>query len=369
MNKTLTKKGLNSVLAAVCIAGTMCFSNVNAAENVPVLSGLQINPTENGSYQIILKADKDIPVKKYVTADNTVVLDIKGVKASDSINTVYNNASDVDHVVFQPVKDNHIKVFVQGKNISDSNIKVESPVLPSDLQKDSIKNSQETLVLNAPVDSYRPVVNLEEESAIEEKQVSQSYLASLFDKSNTGWLISFLMFVAFAIVGLKALFPENKKINIKISDDLNTREKDLYKNLNRHQGLIGKSLGAPSTIKNLNQKPTISSVNYGLREYQNSQINPNYRSMTSARMPVAQKIKPDSSKITLKTSQAKTLKTKTAVSSSKISANDINDAKINIDSMRFLESMAKIYEKSGRVDLAHGLQNNIMKAKISKFGI
>jgi len=37
--------------------------------------------------------------------------------------------------------------------------------------------------------------------------------------------------------------------------------------------------------------------------------------------------------------------------------------------MRFLESMAKIYEKSGRVDLAHGLQNNIMKAKISKFGI
>ena len=37
----------------------------------------------------------------------------------------------------------------------------------------------------------------------------------------------------------------------------------------------------------------------------------------------------------------------------------------NIDSMKFLESMTKIYEKNGRSDLAHGLKTNMQKAKVS----
>ena len=36
---------------------------------------------------------------------------------------------------------------------------------------------------------------------------------------------------------------------------------------------------------------------------------------------------------------------------------------IQIDNVKFLESMAKIYQKSGRTDLANGLVNNIKKAK------
>ena len=39
---------------------------------------------------------------------------------------------------------------------------------------------------------------------------------------------------------------------------------------------------------------------------------------------------------------------------------------VHIDNVKFLESMAKIYERSGRVDLANGLANNIKKAKTTK---
>ena len=35
----------------------------------------------------------------------------------------------------------------------------------------------------------------------------------------------------------------------------------------------------------------------------------------------------------------------------------------NIDSMKFLESMTKIYEKNGRSDLAQGLKAGMLKAK------
>jgi hypothetical protein len=36
----------------------------------------------------------------------------------------------------------------------------------------------------------------------------------------------------------------------------------------------------------------------------------------------------------------------------------------NIDSIKFLESMTKIYEKNGRSDLAQGLKANMKKAKM-----
>ena len=35
----------------------------------------------------------------------------------------------------------------------------------------------------------------------------------------------------------------------------------------------------------------------------------------------------------------------------------------NIDSMKFLESMTKIYEKNGRADLAQGIKAGMLKAK------
>ena len=37
----------------------------------------------------------------------------------------------------------------------------------------------------------------------------------------------------------------------------------------------------------------------------------------------------------------------------------------NLDSIKFLESMTKIYEKNGRSDLAQGLKTNMKKAKVN----
>ena len=38
----------------------------------------------------------------------------------------------------------------------------------------------------------------------------------------------------------------------------------------------------------------------------------------------------------------------------------------NMDSMKFLESITKIYEKSGRADLAKGLKDNLQKARSNR---
>ena len=37
----------------------------------------------------------------------------------------------------------------------------------------------------------------------------------------------------------------------------------------------------------------------------------------------------------------------------------------DLDSMKFLESITKIYEKNGRTDLAKGLKDNLRKAQMS----
>ena len=44
----------------------------------------------------------------------------------------------------------------------------------------------------------------------------------------------------------------------------------------------------------------------------------------------------------------------------------VSTPQADMDSMKFLESITKIYEKSGRADLAKGLQDNLKKAQMSQ---
>ncbi|MDD3014698.1 MAG: hypothetical protein PHC34_13440, partial [Candidatus Gastranaerophilales bacterium] len=401
-----TKKLL---ITAVLLAGVYAsFSIIPAYAAVATLSGIEISPANNGSYQIMVKTDKEVSVEKYITADNKIVLDLKNTKPANFVNTVYNNASKVDHVIVQPVSDEEVRIFVQGANISGSNISLSTKVVPQNIldqvnlfdnsNQNSLKNNtssnindinkaqpalntvnakpqtlqdQQIITLDRPVDNYKPVATFDEEDQLNNEtplQTTQNAMKSdvslkkIFSTTALDWLLRFLM-LAFIMIAAYKLFGPKKKIKVNISSERN-REFDILKSLNKKQGLIGAGLKSPSVNKP--RKSGYSSVSqYGLKEYQNSQIPPVNRT-ASVQKPRSEfnipktSINNEALLKSLKSSNISTVSKTTAPS--KIKNSDITAAKVNVDSKKFLETMAKIYERSGRVDLAQGIQDNITKS-------
>ena len=72
---------------------------VSAEENV--LQSIEIVPVKD-TYNIVLVSDKAVDVKKTVKAPNQITLSMKDIRASKTLNTVYNNVSNVDTVMVEP---------------------------------------------------------------------------------------------------------------------------------------------------------------------------------------------------------------------------------------------------------------------------
>lgn len=418
MNKERkTTNCLAGVLIAAGISVMAITSPSYAAYTGAVLSEIEINPYHADSYQITVRTDKDIPVEKIVNSDNEIVLDLKNTRPAKFVNTIYNNASKVNHVVVQSVSNNRVKILMQGLNMSASKItldtKGEGLNLPEEaptvnLTGPDVVNSQNTaktateetitaknpeqivnntepavaetpveetksseeIILQHPVNKFKPIDTVEElteeetDSSLGLMQGSMisTVVQKVFNTSNLDWLLRLSVFIFLIIGGIKLFKPKKKNIKIDLSGDLRSREVDLFKELNNKKGLIGPGLSDYSR-KEVIKKPGYSSIsNYGIKEYQNSQIPPyniNAQPVSKINNAPGRPVANDALLRSLNT-QNRTLPRPTG---SKITNKDINNAKVNIDSQRFLETMAKIYEKSGRRDLAQGIKHNILKNK------
>jgi hypothetical protein len=416
MNKVReTKKFL---AAAVLSAGIYAsFSVIPAYAAVATLSGIEISPANNGSYQIMVKTDKEVPVEKYITSDNKIILDLKNAKAGNFVNTVYNNASKIDHVIVQPVSDEEVRVFIQGANISGSNVSLSTKVIPqsvfdqanspnlnqnssnentansnkivnntnsidntnnaqqnSDTANTEASGDQQTITLDRPVDNYKPVATLDEENQINDEsplEAAQNAMKSdlsvrkIFSATALDWLLRFLMLAFIMIAAYKLLMPKKKvKINLSSTSERD-RELEILKSLNKKQGLIG--LGLKDRHAGTLRKPGYSSIShYGIKEYQSSQVPPVNTPVSTPKLRndfniPKSSIKNDTLLKSPKPSNISTVSKRTPAPS-KIRNSDVTAAKVNIDSKKFLETMAKIYERSGRVDLAQGIQSNLTKS-------
>src|SRR5574344_2730319 len=89
--------------------------SVNAADNV--LQSVQIEPL-NDSYNIVLVSDNSVNVKKTIQSPNRIILSLKGIRASKTLNTVYKNVSNVDNVIVEPSGLDGLSIILQGENAS-----------------------------------------------------------------------------------------------------------------------------------------------------------------------------------------------------------------------------------------------------------
>lgn len=377
------------------IAGLAVLMGMSAAF-ANTLSEVQINAQDSG-YGIVLKTDETPQMKKTVSSDNKLTIQLKDVEVSPDLNTVYNNVANLDNVTVAPAGKSDIKIIFKGEGISNSKVYFEN--IKTDLS--SNVPAKETISLSAPVSSYTPVYNTQAVEADEEldqtanPQVNEvltqmhisrgmlvgvkSTAKKIIKKATSGDINLITVIGVLFIIG-SMLFRPKKKAPVSKQPSLSemlakpkTPQMEREIALNRRMS-ENMSLTRPDGLGSVNPV----NAGYGMRAYQNSQKNPYVSNIESAgvsgiprrktlhaparpvqkqsvaavkKQPVLNR--PVTQNPILSKSPAM-VAPKTAVSKAEPS---------DLDSVKFLESITKIYEKNGRADLAKGLKDNLRKAQ------
>ena len=369
------------------------------------LSEVQINAEESG-YGIVLKTDESAQIKKIVSSDDKVTLELKDVEVSPELNTVYNNAANIENVTIAPASKSGIKIVLKGEGIANSKVYFESPKNIAS----SLNSSTQSIQLNAPVSSYTPVYNPEAFASEEDQtsnpqlndvltkmHVSKSMLLTLkryakraIDKTKSGDINMMTVMGVIFIAAALLLRPKKKSMPVK-------QQQSLTGILSRPQktSQMEREIGINRQLvnnMNLNKAADLSSnavnAGYGMKAYQQSQKNPYTTSSISStgvsgiarRKPLQSKSlasapikkqtlknKPVASMSTPLKSQMPSMINPVASKKQAAKAKELEPS--DLDSMKFLESITKIYEKNGRADLAKGLKDNLKKAQMSNHAV
>ncbi len=356
------------------------------------LSEVQINADTQG-YNIVLKSESPAQMKKVVNSPDKMSIELKDVQPAEDLNTVYNNVSNIDNVTIQPIAKQDLKITLKGKGISSSKIYFEEiKTLPV------VQSEEESIELNPPVNSYSPVYsgkmlvqedqtsNPQVNEALTRMNISRDMLVTLKDFLN-GQQAKFIgIFFVFAIlVGAAFLMFRPKRESSSVQQiGLSSGHRNP---LLQRELALAKGMSAPvaARVQTVDSYMSGAQANYGMNAYRQSQRNPymtnnltQHRTGVSgiARKPVVERrnlsMQPPSG-IQSQNDYSRMLPVSEPVrpvmGTIPVQPAVRQEASVNVDSMKFLESITKIYEKNGREDLAKGLKDNLKKAKMVKMSV
>lgn len=367
MNKLSVSIKKIFLICAICLLGSRAF----AADNV--LQAIQVDGVKD-SYNIVLRSDDVAELKKTVQAPNKMVLSLKGIRASKTINTIYNNTSSVDSVVVEPTGEDSVNILIQAANVANAGIHfdtLKTPLGVLDSSKASSKATDE-IVLSGPMDSYKPVYDNnanEETSGVSTAALAQG-VKKILKNEKISWMITFGFFGIFLLSGLKAIKGKDSEIKVGLTQSLKDREIAMYRGMGANMEATEASLGLNQTMPQAHQ--SLTGINYGLRAYQSDMkspyVSPEIQRPRPSAAPVSQSLQHVTKTLSQKPAMQSTAITQSSQTALKTASVPVQAAKpktTNIDSIKFLESMTKIYEKNGRSDLAQGLKANMKKAKVN----
>ena len=99
--------------------------SVNAAVD-NYLNEVVLEGTADG-YNIVLRSDFPIKVKKYIPNNNQIVLTMKSACSSKRINTIYKNTNAADNIIVENNSKDVLKVYINAKSIANANIILSMP--------------------------------------------------------------------------------------------------------------------------------------------------------------------------------------------------------------------------------------------------
>ena len=392
--RSIVNLGTKLSLAAMAVFMTVSCAYANT------LREIQINAQDSG-YGIVFKTDEAAQIKKTIFSDNKMTVELKSTEASPDLDTVYNDVTGVENVTIAPASKDSIKVTFKGEGIANSKLYFEKNAAAQSLPAPT--EQSQSIQLNAPVSSYTPVYNPNAFASEEDSEYSQTSNPKLnetltklhitrsmlvtvkncakkiINKAKSGD-INLMTILGIVFIIAAFMFKPKKAAAIKIPE----RERSLTGIVPQRTPQIDREIGLNRQLTDnmkLNNTSGAIKAGYGLKAYQQSQRNPytttpgqstNGISGIARRKPL-----PAGAPIKKQTLVNKPVETKVsapikpkAPAMSQLKQNKIqtkqsaSDAP-DMDSMKFLESITKIYEKSGRSDLAKGLKDNLRKAQMS----
>lgn len=338
----------------VCLFMAM---SVSASDNV--LQSVQVEPLGD-SFNIVLVSDSTVAVKKTVQAPNRILLSLRGIRASKTLSTVYKNVSNVDNIIVEPFGVDGLNIMFQADNASNASITFDS--LVSSVKVEDRANPKKEILLNAPMNTYSPIYKQEPEE-VKPSLTSHIHLGgaaalikSALSGSKTGTLFTFGFFGLLFLLGAKLIRGKDNDIRVGLTQGLRDRDIANTKEVINH---------TPG-YRNVTNKP-YTTMNYGLKAYQNStqspylkmhtQSSPSHQQSLNSRMASLPK------RNLMADSVAGQVSRRPAPQQLRQPSATMTRPKVQpkVDSLKFLESMSEIYEKSGRPDLANGIRTKLSK--------
>ncbi|MDD3419887.1 MAG: hypothetical protein PHE78_04715 [Candidatus Gastranaerophilales bacterium] len=376
MDKSIlnSRVSCKNILMTVALLFIMMMPKAQAIVETPAtLNGIEVKPL-NGSYEITIDADKAVPVKTNSTDRNSLSIELKNITPSKSVNTVYNNAGNIDHILIQPMGQD-VKVTVQGMNAGAASVLLDSPKIPTSMLQ---ATPQTEITLNRSIDSYTPITP--DDDALDLGNIFSLTAVdfhNLLTPSGLGWLVG--LGIIFMVL-LRSLINTEKEAKqyseFSPKDILRQKEAlrksgeiDLKEEITKAQNRFNDSMLRKQGI----QEQNASIKNYGIKEYQNSQVNPYKKVSKTPNVSIPVKNTEETTPKLNKLQEAvKAINDKNnpqnqepekaiAATKTKITKRDLSKAQTRLNNMKFLENMTRIYEKSGRVDLAQNIKETMKK--------
>ncbi len=128
---------MKKIFLTIMITMIMSYGVAFSAENY--LNAVILEGTGNG-YNVILRSDGIASVKRTVEDADKIVLNIKGLSASENLTTLYRNTSAANGIVVENIGHSEVKIQIQGKNISKSEIMFDNPAAAPVVVPDKVSN-------------------------------------------------------------------------------------------------------------------------------------------------------------------------------------------------------------------------------------
>ena len=390
--------GVNKLKKLLLFLVIICFSNVcvqAATDNV--LQSIQIDSFKD-TYNIVLKSDEKPETKRIINDENKMMLTLKGVRASKDFNTIY-NATNIDSVTVEPAGSDSVNISIQAQNVSRANLIYDTLDTPLGVlraqdnkalssSKKSAKKHKKKIVLSSPVKDYRPIFNEDDEeealsfTSLMSKDYADSFISSFKEDGVTNTIT--ILLIGIIIFCAVKLFRRNSKQENPsgLTQSLRDREMNLMQDMMQ---------GQQQQYQQPQMQQFRPEMSYGIRTYQNavkapyqqhglrspyttSDIrfnNPNLQqkfqpiqqpeTFVKPKMMPQQEIKTPVASVPLKASKTvqANIQRQRPVSNTSSMSSSSKSKMANVDTMNFLDQMAKIYEKNGRADLAQGLKSKM----------
>ncbi|WP_373532560.1 hypothetical protein [Vampirovibrio sp.] len=132
-------------LLALGIALTPWFAATGWAENFD-LESVDFKTVQNQTH-IMLHTGSIVPVQKILTSDNKLILEIDQINASQTVRTNFTGASNISHVIMQPINDHKVRMIIRGENLAPPTIAFFNPsnntasISNPDFQNPSLSNN------------------------------------------------------------------------------------------------------------------------------------------------------------------------------------------------------------------------------------